>query len=64
MAESNDRVFDVRILELELRDGTLTDKDIQKFIKSLPDLDSQAEEVQIPLPAQRSAGGAGEGSRK
>ena len=64
MAETNDRIFDVRILEMELRDGTLLEKDIQKFFKSLPDLEGQGEEVQIPLPGQRSAGTGGEGSRK
>jgi hypothetical protein len=63
MAESNDRVFDVRILEMELRDGTLTEKDIQKFLKSLPDLEGQADEVQIPLPGQRG-GPSGEDARK
>ena len=64
MIENNDRIFDLRILEMELRDGTLTDKEIQKFLKALPDLDGQLDEVQIPLPGQRSAGVAGEGSRK
>jgi len=64
MAENNDRIFDVRILEMELRDGTLNDKEIQKFLKSLPDLDGQAEEVQIPLPGQRSAAATTEGAKK
>jgi hypothetical protein len=59
MAEINDRVFDVRILEMELRDGTLTEKEIQKFLKSLPDREDQGDEVQIPLPGQRG-GSSGE----
>lgn len=48
------QLFDQRIIEMSLRDGSLTEKDYRQFLKNLPDLDGQWDEVQIPLPGFRS----------
>jgi hypothetical protein len=64
MAETHIRTFDQRIVEMILRDGSLSEKDFRQFLKNLPDLDGQWEEVQIPLPGQRSSHSAGRSSSK
>jgi len=55
MADNNDRFFDQRILEMKLRDGTLTDKDLRQFLKNLPDLEGNFDDVQVPPPGHRGS---------
>ena len=64
MADTHMQVFDQRILEMSFRDGSLSEKDFRQFLKNLPDLDGQWEEVQIPLPGIRSSHPAGRSSSK
>jgi hypothetical protein len=43
--------LDVRVRERNLRKGVLDEKDIDKYLKELPDSASNAENVTIPQPA-------------
>jgi len=64
MAETHMRIFDQRIVEMSFRDGSLSEKDFRQFLKNLPDLDGQWEEVKIPLPGPRLSHSAGRSSSK
>jgi hypothetical protein len=43
--------LDIRVRERNLKNGTLTDKDIEKLHAALPDLADQGEPVSLPQPA-------------
>jgi hypothetical protein len=43
--------WDIRVRERMLKNGTLTDKDVEKHIGGLPDLAEQAEPVSMSQPA-------------
>lgn len=47
----NPWTFDTRVRERNLKSGALTDKDLEKYLSSLPDLAEQAEPFSIPQPA-------------
>ena len=53
--------LDVRVRERNLRKGVLEEKDIEKYLKDLPDSAANAENVSIAQPAVGgpAAGGAG-----
>jgi len=48
---------DKRIIELKLKKGEMTDKLIDKYLVTLPDLAGQAEEVTVDLGRKRPAKG-------
>lgn len=50
--------LDVRVRERNLKNGTLAEKDVEKMMHSLVDLEGQSEPVATPQPA---LGGHGEG---
>jgi len=37
MANSSDRLYDIRVLERNIRKGLIARKDVEKYLKSLPD---------------------------
>ena len=43
--------WDIRVRERMIKNGTLTDKDLEKHIGALPDLGEQVEPVSMPQPA-------------
>ncbi len=43
-------VWDLRVRERNTRQGTVTDKDTEKFLKELPDLAEQLEVSTVPSP--------------
>jgi hypothetical protein len=43
--------WDIRVRERNLKNETLTDKDLEKHKAQLPDLADQADPVAIPQPA-------------
>jgi flagellar biosynthesis/type III secretory pathway chaperone len=43
--------WDVRVRERNLKNGVLTDKDIEKQVSALHDLEAQCEPVTLPQPA-------------
>jgi hypothetical protein len=43
--------LDVRVRERNLRKGVLDEKDVEKYLKELPDSAANAENVSIPQPA-------------
>jgi len=43
--------WDIRVRERNIKNGTLTDKDIEKHKTGLPDLAEQADGVSLPQPA-------------
>ena len=43
--------LDVRVRERNLRKGVLDEKDVEKYLKELPDSAANAENVAIPQPA-------------
>jgi len=43
--------LDVRVRERNIRKGVLDEKDIEKYLKELPDSGANAENVTIPQPA-------------
>lgn len=43
--------FDLRIRPRQLKSGTLAEKDLQKYLAALPDLEDQVESFTIPQPA-------------
>jgi len=43
--------LDVRVRERNLKKGVLEDKEIQTYLKELPDLSAHAEIVTLPQPA-------------
>lgn len=49
--KTNPWTFDVRVRERNLRAGSLTEKELDKYIGALPDLADQAEPFGTPQPA-------------
>lgn len=49
--KTNPWTFDVRVRERNLKAGSLTEKDVEKYISTLPDLADQAEPFGTPQPA-------------
>jgi hypothetical protein len=43
--------LDVRVRERNIRKGVLDDKDVEKYLKEIPDSSANAENVTIPQPA-------------
>jgi hypothetical protein len=43
--------LDVRVRERNLKTGLITEKDVEKHLASLPDLESHVEGFSIPQPA-------------
>ncbi len=43
--------LDVRVRERNIRKGVLDDKDVEKYLKELPDSAANAENVTLPQPA-------------
>jgi hypothetical protein len=43
--------WDIRVRERNLKNGTLTDKDVEKHVGGLPDLEGQTEPVSLAQPA-------------
>jgi hypothetical protein len=37
MANPSDRLYDIRVLERNIRKGLIARKDVEKYLKSLPD---------------------------
>ncbi|HJZ84199.1 MAG TPA: hypothetical protein VKN99_03470 [Polyangia bacterium] len=51
----NERMYDVRVVERNIRKGVLTRKDLERFLKSLPDREDNAERLS-DLDASESGG--------
>jgi hypothetical protein len=49
--KTNPWTFDVRVRERNLKAGTVTDKDVEKYIGGLPDLADQSEPFGTSQPA-------------
>ena len=49
--KTNPWTFDVRVRERNLKAGTLTEKDVEKFLSQLPDVAEQAEPFGTSQPA-------------
>jgi hypothetical protein len=49
--KTNPWTFDVRVRERNLKAGTLSEKDVEKFLSQLPDLADQSEAFAAPQPA-------------
>jgi hypothetical protein len=49
--KTNPWTFDVRVRERNLKAGTVTDKDVDKYIAGLPDLADQSEPFGTSQPA-------------
>ena len=49
--KTNPWTFDVRVRERNLKAGSLTDKDVEKYLASLPDNADQAEPFATAQPA-------------
>ncbi|MDB5217776.1 MAG: hypothetical protein JWO86_5703 [Myxococcaceae bacterium] len=49
--KTNPWTFDVRVRERNLKAGTVTDKDVEKYISGLPDLADQSEPFGTSQPA-------------
>lgn len=43
--------WDIRVRERNLKNGTLNEKDLEKYASTLPDLESQTEPVSLSQPA-------------
>jgi hypothetical protein len=54
--------LDVRVRERNLRNKTLDEKDVEKYLKELPDSASNAENVSIAQPALGGAAPASGGT--
>jgi hypothetical protein len=50
--------LDVRVRERNIRKGVLDEKDIEKYLKELPDSAANAESVTLPQPAVGNGGAA------
>ncbi|MDF1564216.1 MAG: hypothetical protein P1V51_14300 [Deltaproteobacteria bacterium] len=46
---NDDRLHDKRLIERFLRDGTVVDKDHEKYLSKLPDLEKEAEVIGVAL---------------
>ena len=51
--------LDVRVRERNLRKGVLDEKDVEKYLKELPDSAANADSVTVPQPAVGSPSGGG-----
>lgn len=49
--KTNPWTFDVRVRERNLKAGTITDKDVEKYVGGLPDLADQSEPFGTSQPA-------------
>jgi hypothetical protein len=49
--KTNPWTFDVRVRERNLKAGTITDKDVDKYVAGLPDLADQSESFGTSQPA-------------
>jgi hypothetical protein len=49
--KTNPWTFDVRVRERNLKAGTVTDQDVEKYLASLPDLADQSESFGTSQPA-------------
>lgn len=49
--KANPWTFDVRVRERNLKAGTITDKDVEKYVGGLPDLADQSEAFATSQPA-------------
>lgn len=49
--KTNPWIHDVRVRERNLKNGTITEKDIEKYVAGLPDLADQAEPFGTSQPA-------------
>jgi hypothetical protein len=49
--KANPWTFDVRVRERNLKAGTITDKDVEKYVGGLPDLADQSEPFGTSQPA-------------
>lgn len=49
--KTNPWTFDVRVRERNLKAGSLSDKDVEKYLSTLPDLADQAEPFATAQPA-------------
>jgi hypothetical protein len=49
--KTNPWTFDVRVRERNLKAGTITDKDVEKYVSGLPDLVDQSEAFATSQPA-------------
>ncbi len=49
--KTNPWTFDVRVRERNLKAGTITDKDVEKYVGGLPDLADQSESFGTSQPA-------------
>jgi len=56
----SDRVLDKRVVERYVRKGALSERDLAKLLKELPDVASASEPLDLDEPA---APGNGEGGR-
>jgi hypothetical protein len=45
--EKDETLFDLRILELNLREGKFKPKDYESYLKSLPNSESNAEYIEV-----------------
>jgi hypothetical protein len=43
--------WDVRVRERNLRKGIFDEKDVEKYITTLPDVSEQADSIPLPQPA-------------
>lgn len=43
MSKKEDFLYDERIVEMHIKDGTLSKKDYEKHLKSLPDVEEKGE---------------------
>ena len=51
MQKTNPWTFDVRVRDRNLKAGTVTDKDVEKYLAGLPDLSDQSESFSAFQPA-------------
>lgn len=49
--KTNPWTFDVRVRERNLKAGTLEDKELEKYLAQLPDLEGQVESFALAQPA-------------
>ena len=50
-APQNLWLMDVRVRERNLKSGAVTDKDVDKYLAALPDLEGDSEAFGVPSPA-------------
>ncbi len=50
MANSSDRLYDIRVLERNVRKGLIARKDVEKYLKGLPDRTDNTAPLAAPVP--------------